>query len=84
MKSKSSAIGDPSLIGLKCESGDFSDCDLKSINDHAHLGCETTLMFSDDESTCGSKCGSKTSGTIVKKGWTQFYIRNPSINAFEG
>lgn len=77
---KSHALGDSSLIGLECESGDFSDCDLNRFNDHAPIGCEGILMFSNDNSTCGSMCDSNRakrsseSNGFKKQGWTPYYI----------
>ena len=59
-ESKSNALGDASQIGLECESGDFSDCDLNEPVEHAPIGCEGILMFSENESKCGSLCQSKT------------------------
>ena len=76
MNFKSDDLGDPSLIGLSCESGEFADCDLKEEFEPAPFGCEGVLMFSDNQSTCGSLCDSKrrkrrTSG---REGWTKSYI----------
>ena len=47
-------IGDASLIGLTCESGNFSDCDLTEPAELIPLGCESVLIFSDRNNTCGS------------------------------
>ena len=69
-------IGDASLIGLECESGDFSDCDWSEINDRIPFGCEDILMFSNSNSTCGSKCnvnGFERREIMSRTGWTLFY-----------
>ena len=82
---KSDAIGDASLIGLQCESGDFSDCDLDGLDNHMPIGCDRILMFSESNSTCGSLCDPKKSkqrrevdeaGDIKKSGWTPFYMNS--------
>ena len=57
-ETKSNALGDPSQIGLECESGDFSDCNLNEPVGHVPIGCEGILMFSDNNSKCGSLCQS--------------------------
>ena len=72
-------IGDASLIGLECESGDFSDCELPKSIEPIPIGCEGVLIFSQDSNTCGSNCNSKkpkrsnreTSSTFG--GWTPYY-----------
>ena len=80
---KSDNIGDPSLIGLSCESGDFSDCELPKSNDHIPIGCKGVLMFSTDSNTYGSNCNPKRSkrsnhGNQLPisssfGGWTPYY-----------
>ena len=83
IEAKSDNIGDPSLIGLFCESGDFSDCELLKSNDPIPIGCEGVLMFSTDSNTCGSNCNSTRSKRSNHEndsptppsfgGWTPYY-----------
>ena len=70
-------IGDPSLIGLSCESGDFSDCQLDEEFEPVPIGCDGVLIFSDNSSTCGSSCESdrkRRSVSIKKSGWTKSFV----------
>ena len=83
----SDAIGDASLIGLECESGDFSDCDLNAFSDHIPIGCEKILMFSDSNNQCGKLCKSNRSkrsalppNATIKTGWTVFYMNTDHPN----
>ena len=79
----SNAIGDASFLGLECESGDFSDCNLNESDERVPFGCENILMFSRSNTTCGSLCGSNRSKRsadkrdgmkINKEGWTPIYM----------
>ena len=77
---KSEVIGDASLIGLQCESGDFSDCELPKSIEPIPIGCEGVLIFSTDgNNTCGSNCNSKKSKRNSREtsskfgGWTPYY-----------
>ena len=84
MNYTSYAIGDASLIGLECESGDFSDCILDEIDDYALIECENILMFSKSNSTCGSLCDPQRTRrsasinhdemNVNKEGWTVTYM----------
>ena len=56
---QSDDIGDPSLIGLTCESGEFSDLNLQIPNEPSPLGCEGILMFADNQKFSGSLCRKK-------------------------
>ena len=79
MKSDSN-IGDASLIGLECESGDFSDCNVEEPDGHVTYGCDGVLIFSDINSTCGSMCESKRKkrSSFGRTGWTLFYTNQDS------
>ena len=82
MTIKSNAIGDASFIGLECESGNFSDCDLDDSDEPVSFGCGSILIFSNSSRTCGSFCGlnrakrsADENGIETKKeGWTRFYM----------
>ena len=82
MKSKSDDLGDPSLIGLSCESGDFSDCNLNVSSETVPFGCEGVLIFSEDNKTCGTLCNSKRKkrSATEREGWTKFFINADSPN----
>ena len=87
----SDAIGDASLIGLECESGDFSDCDLDEVSDHIPIGCEKILMFSDSNNQCGKLCKSNRSkrsalptSDAIRTGWTPFYMNADNPNTGTG
>ena len=73
-------IGDASLIGLECESGDFTDCNLDGAAERVAFGCEDILIFSDINSTCGSMCGSKRNkrSASLRTGWTLIYMSQDS------
>ena len=72
-------IGDPSLIGVSCESGDFLYCEPDEANDHSPIGCEGALFFSDATSSCKSLCESDSESNRNKrshsgrKGWTKYF-----------
>ena len=80
----SNGIGDASFIGLECESGDFSDCNLDEFDGDVWMGCEDILIFSNSNSTCGSLCNPKLTRrsaskngnemNINKAGWTLMYM----------
>lgn len=71
-------IGDSSLIGLTCESGEFSDCNLDEPTESVHFGCGSVLFFSDKRSSCGSLCKSerKKRSDFGREGWTRFFTNN--------
>ena len=74
IESKSDHIGDSSLIGLSCESGDFSGCKLPESIETIPIGCEGVWIFSIDGNTCGSNCNSKRSKrSTTFGGWTPYY-----------
>ena len=80
-------VGEPSLIGLKCDSGDFEDCELNDSDDPIPRGCEHILMFSDHESSCGSKCDhpkifkrNAIKSENIKTGWTKYYSVDKPLN----
>ena len=72
-------IGDPSLIGVSCESGDVIYCEPDEANDHSPIGCEGALFFSDATSSCKSLCESDSKSNRKKRsdsgreGWTQYF-----------
>ena len=78
---KSDHIGSPGLVGLTCESGEFSGCEPPKSNDPTPIGCEGVLMFAQDNQTCG--CNSKRSkrsnlennspSPSTFRGWTPYY-----------
>ena len=72
---KSSKIGDASFIGLDCPSGNVDDCNDATV-ESAPPGCKGALIFSEEESQCGSKCNlNLNSGSSIrnrKKWWTYF------------
>ena len=81
---KSDHIGAPGLIGLTCESGEFSGCEPPKSNDPIPIGCEGVLMFAPDSQTCG--CNSKRSkrsnlednspSRSTFRGWTPYYAND--------
>ena len=75
-------VGDPSLIGLNCESGDFSDCNLFEPDEPIPSGCEGKLIFSPIQSSCGSMCGAhrKKRSEQARTGWTLYYTNRDSPN----
>jgi len=70
---KSFDIGDPSLIGLSCESGEFSDCFLDDPAESVPFGCGGVLFFSDKQSTCGCGSARKKRSDSGREGWTKFF-----------
>ena len=70
----------PSSIGLHCESGDVSDCNLSLSMEVLPYNCKGKLIFSSNsERDCGSKCDFNTKRSIpLRKGWTKYdrYIIN--------
>ena len=70
-------IGDPSLIGVSCESGDVLYCQPDDANDRTPIGCEGALFFSDANSSCKSLCESVSDRNkrddSGRKGWTQYF-----------
>ena len=73
---KSSKIGDASFIGLDCPSGNVDDCNDGTV-ESAPPGCKGALIFSEEESQCGSKCDlnprlRSSSNENRKKWWTYF------------
>ena len=80
---KSNHLGDAGLIGLECETGDFSDCELPESEDDIPIGCAGVFMFSSTNNSCGSKCEttrakrnteeSDSEGSSKFSGWTTFY-----------
>ena len=73
---KSSEIGDASFIGLDCPSGNVDDCNDATV-ESAPPGCKGALIFSEEESQCGSKCNlapqlRSSSNGKRKKWWTLF------------
>ena len=77
---KSDDIGDPSLIGLSCETGEFQSCSLDEPDASVPIGCEGVLMFSDVNSSCGSLCGSKRRSSPSLEGWTKFFTSTDTPN----
>ena len=77
---KSPVVGDPGLIGLECESGEFSNCYLNDTTERVPIGCEGALFFADVPSRCNFLCDSKRTkqkrgtNSRMKKGWTKYYI----------
>ena len=72
IEAKSDHIGDASLIGLSCESGNFTGCKLPESIDTVPIGCEGVVIFSIDSNTCGCNPErSKRSTTFA--GWTKYY-----------
>ena len=79
-------IGDPSLIGVSCESGDVPFCEPEEDNDPMSMGCDGALFFSDGNTTCKSVCESDLESNRNKrsdsgrKGWTKYFnsIDTPS------
>ena len=66
---KSSKIGDASFIGLDCPSGNVDDCNDGTVKS-APPECKGSLILSEEESQCGSKCDSPIGNR--KKWWTYF------------
>ena len=70
----------PSSIGLQCESGDVSDCNLSLSMEILPSYCKGKLIFSSNtDRDCGSKCDIQTKRSIpLRKGWTKYdrYIIN--------
>ena len=64
------------MIGLNCNTGEFSDCE-ESFNEPSEsipLGCDGALFFSDNDYTCGSLCFSnRKKRSTRKEGWTKFF-----------
>ena len=71
-------IGDSSLIGLECETGNFDDCMKNVTQDSAPSNCNGVLFFSEQSSSCGSSCYNKnrrkraSEEQPVRKGWTLY------------
>lgn len=61
------AIGEPSLIALECQSGNFSDCDVSSLDERAPSACNGILIFAENNGTCGSFCGENLEDESHKK-----------------
>ena len=76
---ESSKIGDPSFIGLECESGNISDCH-DGPDESAPPSCQGGLILSDTKSECGSQCKlprsnsprSNSKATRTAKWWTLY------------
>ena len=67
---KRSKVGDPSFIGLDCETGNVDDC---NDGPDQSADCDGLLILSWKNSQCGSKCNitphSRSSANIYRK-WT--------------
>ena len=68
---KSSKIGDATFIGLDCPSGNVDDCNDGTV-ESAPPECKGALIFSEEESQCGSKCDLIPQFRNSKKWWTYF------------
>ena len=75
---KSFNISVPSVIGLKCDSGNMVDCNLSMTMEVLPFSCKGIIMFSTNkQDTCGSKCDNSQSRNLkvpTRRGWTK-YIR---------
>ena len=61
------------LIGLRCDSGDIEDCELGLSTEILPDSCKGIQMFSEKESTCGSKCDFKPkSKEPLRSGWLKW------------
>ena len=78
-KYESDEIGDSSLIGLECDSGDFSDCLENEADQSTPFDCNGVLFFTEKTSSCGSLCDlgvkrkpRQSDNKIVRQGWTRY------------
>ena len=67
----------PSLIGLKCETGEIEDCKIGLTAEILPDSCKGILMFSKQNQSCGSKCKLESNKTMmleepIRKGWSKW------------
>ena len=82
---ESNHIGDPSLIGVSCESGEFEYCE-PDIDNSVPIGCDGSLFFSDSNRSCKKFCETDLNSNRKKrsdsgrKGWTQYFTSTDTPN----
>ena len=80
-------VGNDTVIGLQCESGDFDDCfqEDEDIEYQSPTGCERMLIFTQSNRTCGINCdrnrNQRSKKKAIKEGWT-FYLSRLNSGIF--